>query len=227
MSWLAADAAGGEDDRLRAELELPDGSRLDGAPRGASSGASTVPRTPVTVPPVTTSSSTRWRWWKVTSPRVAAASARVDERLHHPGAGAPGDVEARHRVAVPVRPQVAALGPADGRQERDAVPGQPVALLPGGELDVGARPPDRPLVLVVEPVEGGAALPVVPRQLEGVLHPGAPLLGAVDQEDAAERPERLAAEVGAVLLVDDQRPSCPGWSARGWRRARPGPPRRR
>ena len=30
------------------------------------------------------------------------------------------------------------------------------------------------------------------------------LLGAVDEEQAAERPERLPAEVGGVLLVDDQ-----------------------
>ena len=34
----------------------------------------------------------------------------------------------------------------------------------------------------------------------------APLLGAVDEEQAAERPERLPAEVGAVLLVEDQHP---------------------
>jgi hypothetical protein len=59
----------------------------------------------------------------------------------------------------------------------------------------------RPDVLVVEAVESGAARPVVPGQLEGVLHPHPALLGAVNEKDAAERPERLPAQVGRVLLI--------------------------
>ena len=34
--------------------------------------------------------------------------------------------------------------------------------------------------------------------------PEPPLLGAVDEEQPAERPERLTADVVGVLLVDDQ-----------------------
>ena len=83
---------------------------------------------------------------------------------------------------------------------------QPGALLPGGELDVGARPPHRPAVLVVQPVEPGAALPVLPGQLERVVNPQAALLGGVDEEQPAERPERLAAEVGRAFLVDQGDP---------------------
>ncbi len=53
----------------------PAGSRLEAAPRGAGSGASRVPRTPVTTPSRTTNSSTRWRWWKVSRPAAAACRA--------------------------------------------------------------------------------------------------------------------------------------------------------
>ena len=45
---------------------------------------------------------------------------------------------------MPVGAQVAALGPADRRQKRDAVPAQPGPLLPRRELDVRARPAHRP-----------------------------------------------------------------------------------
>jgi hypothetical protein len=103
---------------------------------------------------------------------------------------------------VAIGSEVAALGPPDRRQERNAMTGQIIAHLPGGELHVRAGPPGCPDVFVVEPVEGCAALPVVPRQLEGVLHAEAALFGTVHQEDAAERPESLAAEVGTVLLVE-------------------------
>ncbi len=124
------------------------------------------------------------------------------EGLDHARAGAPGDVEARHRVAVSAGPQVAALGPADGGQEGDAVPGEPGSLLPRRPLHVGPGPAHRPGVLVLGPVEAGAALPVVPGQVEGVLDAEAALLRGVDEEEPAERPEGLAAEVGRVLLVE-------------------------
>ncbi len=132
-----------------------------------------------------------------------------DERLDHTRAGAPGDVEAGHRVSVAVGAQVAALGPAHGGQERDAVPVQPGPLLAGRELHVGARPAHRPGVLVVHPVELGAALPVAPGQVEGVLDAQAPLLRGVDEEQPAEGPERLPAEVGGVLLVHERDPAAP------------------
>ncbi len=136
-------------------------------------------------------------------PRVA------DEGFDHTGAGAPGDVEAGNGIAVPVRPEVAALGPADGRQQGDAMALQPGPLLAGGELDVGASPAHRPGVLVLQPVELRAAAPVVPGEGEGVLDAEAALLGRVDEEEPAEGPERLAAEVGGVLLVDQGHAPAP------------------
>ena len=77
------------------------------------------------------------------------------------------------------------------------------ALVAGGELHVGPCPSAGPVVFAIEPVECGAALPVVPGQVEGVLDAQAALFGAVDEEDAAERPVRLTTEIGLVLLVDD------------------------
>jgi hypothetical protein len=56
------------------------------------------------------------------------------------------------------------------------------------------------LALAVEPRR---SQPVLQRELIGVLDPQPALLGAVDEEQPAERPERLAAEVVAALLVDD------------------------
>ncbi len=53
----------------------PAASRLEATPRGESSGARTVPRTPRAVPPSTTRWSTRWRWWKVSSPSRTACFA--------------------------------------------------------------------------------------------------------------------------------------------------------
>ena len=58
-----------------------------------------------------------------------------DERLEHAGPGAPGHVEARHRVAVPDRIVATALGPAhDGEKPNTALP-KPRALLAGGKRD--------------------------------------------------------------------------------------------
>jgi hypothetical protein len=93
---------------------------------------------------------------------------------------------------------------------------QPGPLLAGRELDVRACPAHRPGVLVVHPVELGTAPPVVPGQVEGVLDAQAPLLRGVDEEEPAEGPERLPAEVGRVLLVHQRDPAAPaGQFARG------------
>jgi len=82
--------------------------------------------------------------------------------------------------------QVAALGPAHRGQERHAVLGKVGVLLAGGELDIGAGPLGCPDVFVVESVECGAAGPVAPGQLEGVLDTHPALLWTVDEEDAPE-----------------------------------------
>jgi hypothetical protein len=81
---------------------------------------------------------------------------------------------------------------------------QPGTLLLGRELDVRTRPLPWPVVLV--PVERGERLPVVPRQLERVPYPQPALLRAVDEEQTAERPERLAADARRRLLFDDDDP---------------------
>ncbi len=132
--------------------------------------------------------------------RVTEQPARedVDDRRARP----PGDVEARHRVAVTACVVAAPLGPADDGEDLQPAFAQPAALLPGGEVDVGVRPLPRPVVL--GPVEARGAEPVLQRQLVAVADAQPPLFGAVDEEQAAERPERLTADVVGVLLVDDQ-----------------------
>ena len=126
------------------------------------------------------------------------------EGLDEPGARAPGDVEARHRVAVAVGAAVAALGPADDGEEPVALLVQPRALLAGREVEVGLGPLARPEVLV--PVELGRAHPVLRRELEAVLDAHPALLRAVDEEEPAEAPEGLAAEGLLALLVDEHDP---------------------
>ena len=101
----------------------------------------------------------------------------------------------------------AALGPADEREGLQPALAQPAALLAGGEVDVGVCPLPRPVVL--GPVEARGAEPVLQRQLVAVADAQPALFGAVDEEQPAERPERLTADVGGVLLVDDQDPTAP------------------
>ena len=120
----------------------------------------------------------------------------------HLGAGAPGEVEARHGIAVFGSPRTAAFGPADDRGQAQPQITQVAALLPSGELEIGLGPLPRPLVLrAIESRRGG---PVASCQLEGVMDAEAALLGGVDEEESAEGPERLPAEVGPVLLIEDE-----------------------
>ncbi|CAM5478386.1 hypothetical protein SFUMM280S_10952 [Streptomyces fumanus] len=207
---VGADAAGGDDHGLGGQLERAGRVAVGGDPAGrgvlgedrAAHAAGGAALDDQFVHPVAVVEGEQ---------PVAGGLPRVPyEGLHHAGAGAPGDVEAGHGVAVAVGGEVAALGPADGGQQFDAVPVQPGPLLAGRELDVGAGPAHRPGVLVVRPVEGSAAPPVAPGQLEGVLDAHPALLRRVHEEQAAERPERLPAEVGGVLLVDQRDPAAPG-----------------
>ena len=112
------------------------------------------------------------------------------EGRHHAWPGAPGDVEAGHRVAVPVGQVAAALGPADHREPAHPQRVQPGPLLRRREIDVRLGPPVRPVVLaggVIDPaVKAGAAEPVLPGQRVGVLDAQAPLLGRAHQKQAAE-----------------------------------------
>ena len=193
--------------------------RDDATPRAAVDGSSTAPRTPITAPSSTISSSTRWRCANRTF-ALPQQPAREDVDDRRPGP--PGDVEPRHRVAVSACVVAAALGPADEGEGLQPALAQPAALLPRGEVDVGVRPLPRPVVL--GPVEAGGAEPVLQRQLVAVADAQPALFGAVDEEQPAERPERLTTEVVGVLLVDDQhrRPRSTSSQA-ATRPARPAP----
>ncbi len=129
-----------------------------------------------------------------------AGAHAFDERRDDAGPGAPGDVETRHRIAVPDGVAAAALGPADDRKEADAAFAQPRAFLAGGEGDVSLRPLPRPEILLA--VERGGAEPILERQRVRVANAHAALLGGIDQENSAERPERLAAERLLRLLIE-------------------------
>src|SRR5947209_14156343 len=76
------------------------------------------------------------------------------ERLDDAGAGAPGDVKARHRIAVAHRVIAAALGPTDHRKNTVAHRPQPVALFAGRKRDIGFRPTLWPMVVVAVEARG-------------------------------------------------------------------------
>ena len=184
----------------------PTAVRELGAARGTSDGSRTVPRTPSTTPSV---DGQLVHLMPEREAQLAALGCLLGprgERRDDPGAGAPGDVEARDGVAVPGRGVAAALGPADDREPAHAALVQPGALLAGGEVDVRLGPAPRPDVLVVEAVEAGGAQPVLPGELDGVLDPHPALLGRVDEEQPAERPEGLPAEILLRLLIDQDDP---------------------
>ena len=124
------------------------------------------------------------------------------EHAHHLGTGPPGDVEARHGVAVPGHVTAATLGPADGGHDPQPQVVEVPTLLSRRELDVGARPLAGPRIF--RPVERGGAEPVAPGEFEGVLDADPALLGGVHHEQPAERPVGLPAEVLLVLLVHHQ-----------------------
>src|SRR5690349_13667214 len=131
-----------------------------------------------------------------------AAGEDIDDRR----AGPPADVEAWHRVAVSASAVTAALGPPDDRKRLQPTLAKPAPLLAGGEVDVRVRPLPRPVVFGA--VECRRTEPVLQRQVVAVADAEPALLGAVDEEQSAERPERLAADVVGVLLVDDQDPTA-------------------
>src|ERR1700712_5601551 len=99
----------------------------------------------------------------------------ADEGLDDAGAGAPGDVEAGDGVAVARGGVATALGPLHDGEEAHALAVQPVAVLAGGEGDVGPGPLPGPEVL--GPVEGRRAHPVGERELGGVVDAQPALLG--------------------------------------------------
>ena len=77
---------------------------------------------------------------------------------------------------------------------------QPGALLTSREVEIGFRPAARPIIFLT--VETGRAEPVLPGEIDRVADAHATLLGAVDKEQAAKRPEGLPAEILFALLIE-------------------------
>src|SRR5262249_58763225 len=100
--------------------------------------------------------------------------------------GAPSDVKARYGIPVSGRVAAAPLRPPDDGKELDAPLAQPRAFLACREGNVSLGPPSGPLVLFA--VEGGRPHPVLQGEVIRIANAHAPLLGGVDEEDAAERP---------------------------------------
>ena len=97
------------------------------------------------------------------------------ERLDDAGAGAPGHMKARHRIAVAHGVIAAAFGPADDREDAMAHGAQPVALFARREGDIGFGPTPRPVIL--RTIEAGGAHPVLHCQIGAVLDAEPPLFG--------------------------------------------------
>ena len=120
---VAADAAGGDDHRLGTQLEGAGHLAAAGSPRPPLLRPRISPVTVSTAPALRDSPLTRWRNRSSTSPRAPPSRTRRSKGSTTPGPGAPGDVEARDGVAVPVGVVAAALGPADA-PGRSARPGR-------------------------------------------------------------------------------------------------------
>ncbi|MNI52213.1 hypothetical protein D3C73_1069770 [compost metagenome] len=107
----------------------------------------------------------------------------------------------------------ASLRPAHHGRQLDVMLTQPVAFFTGGELNIGAAPAHRPFVFgqgAVQAIPARAAPPIPPGKVETVVHAQASLLRRVHQEQAPERPERLAAKIARVFLVHQQNTAaCP------------------
>lgn len=196
---VAADPATGDDHRRRAELEVADHVSRRRRPSGCIGRFQHRPPDP---DDGTVGDDELVDAVAVREPDPGVAHQTAGEHVDDGRPGPPGDVEARHRIAMPQRPVAAPLGPSDQREGLQAAGPQPAALLPGGEVDIGMRPLPRPVIL--GPVEPGGAEPILQGKFLAVANAEPALFGAVDEEQSAERPECLAAEVGGVLLVEDQ-----------------------
>jgi hypothetical protein len=152
---------------------------------------------------------------------ILGLSHGVFERRHYTGTGAPRDVEPGYGVARADRPVSASLGPADDGEEADAALAQPRALLAGGEFQVRLCPLAGPFVLFA--VEPGVAEPVLCRELERILDAHPALFRRVDEEQPAERPPGLSADIGPRLLVDEDHAATGSRRFRGGDEARQPP----
>ena len=94
------------------------------------------------------------------------------------------------------------LSPTRARQYAHAERTQPIAFLDRRKLHVGPR--ELPRVIILGAVELRAAKPIRPGELKRVADASATLLGRVDHEQTAERPERLTAERRLGLLLEQK-----------------------
>ncbi len=197
---VAADAAGRDDDGLRLECKIADHGARAGMSALDRAGLQDLAVHAVDDPGRGGEATDAMAEAQRGEPLLLALAHAGDERGNDAGPGAPGDVEARHRVAVLGGRVAAALGPADDREPAQAPGVQPGALLGRGEGDIGLGPLAGPEVLLA--VEAGRAQPVLQGKVVAIADAHAPLLGRVDEEQAAERPERLAAQRLLRLLIE-------------------------
>ncbi len=185
----------------------PTTSRPDFWPRSTVEGASTLAgdarhRAVRSV----TMRSTRWRNFSTIRPAATCSRTRRSNGSTTPGPVPQVMWKRGTELPWPSASAAAALGPADHRKPAHAHAMQPGPHLAGGEVDIGLGHLARPEIL--GPVEAGRAHPVLQRQLAAVLDAHAPLLGAVDEEQPAQRPEGLAAERVFALLFEDRHASA-------------------
>ena len=201
---VAADAAGGDDDRAGPQRELTDDRTRALHSPGHIAGLEDRPAHAV-------DRSVREQELVHAVPELEGDQALLlglarpaHERLEHARPGAPGDVKSRYGIAVAEGPIPAALGPSHDRKPAHPLLMQPRPCLTGGKSDVGLCPLPRPVVFLA--VEAGRPHPVVEGKLVRVFHAQPALFGSINQEQAAQRPERLAAQALLGLLVDDDHP---------------------
>ena len=197
---IGADAAGRNDDGLRLERE-----RADDLARTFAPALNVARRENIAAHAIDDRAGFGQRIDPVPElegdqPLRRAFAHAFDERLDDARSGSPGQMKARHRIAVAGGVAAAAFSPADHRKEAQAPLPQPRSFLAGGEGDVSLRPLPRPEILFA--IERGRAHPVLERQRVRVANAQASLLGRVDQENAAERPESLAAQRLLGLLIE-------------------------
>src|ERR1051326_6803625 len=136
-------------------------------------------------------------------PATLGLAHAPDKWLEDTGAGSPGDVKTRHRVAVLRRGVPTPLGPSHNWKETNALGVQPGAFLTRGPGEVILGPTFRPVIFVA--IEAGAAKPVLSCELVRITYSEPALLWRIHKEQSAQRPERLSTERVLRLLIDDDR----------------------
>ena len=197
---VAADAAGRDDDGLRAQRKFA--GRLARTAFAPGDGIGFEDRAPDSIDGAVRDGQRvdAVAEFERQQPRFFRHAGTPLKWFDDAGAGAPGHVEPRYRIAVAHGVVAAAFGPADHRENTVAHRPQPVSFLACGESQIRLRPAPRPEVFVA--VEACRAHPVLMRQLVTVLDSKPALLRRIDQKQPAERPERLAAKILFALLID-------------------------